>query len=154
MRYRWIAFALLCCSAFAVAHDRGGPPFEKLDSDGDGMITRAEAEANAPRLVNHFDAIDADKDGFLSRDELQAHAKERGEHRLHRADEAFGKADANGDGQLSQEEVDKGMPMVGRRFSSIDANGDGAVTREEFRAHMHEHRKHHDGEKREPREQL
>lgn len=154
MQYRWIALTLLCCSPLAVAHEGGHQPFEKVDSDGDGMITRTEAEANAPGLATRFDAIDADKDGSLSRDELRAHAKQRDQHRRHRAEEAFGKADANGDGQLSQEEANQGMPFVGRQFSSIDVNDDGAVSREEFRAHVYEHHKHRDGAKREPREQL
>jgi Ca2+-binding EF-hand superfamily protein len=44
---------------------------KKLDTDGDGRISRAEAQA-APRLAAHFDEIDADKDGFLTRDELKA----------------------------------------------------------------------------------
>jgi Ca2+-binding EF-hand superfamily protein len=46
--------------------------WKKLDTDGDGRISRAEAQANAPRLFEHFDEIDANKDGFLSADELRA----------------------------------------------------------------------------------
>ena len=51
-------------------HDR-----KKLDTDGDGRISRAEAAA-APRLAEHFDAIDTNGDGYLSQDEMKAaHAK-------------------------------------------------------------------------------
>lgn len=46
--------------------------FGMLDSDGDGRISRTEADAKAPRLSKHFDQIDANKDGFLSKDELAA----------------------------------------------------------------------------------
>ena len=44
----------------------------RLDADGDGKISRAEAQANAPRLAEHFDAVDANKDGFITPDELKA----------------------------------------------------------------------------------
>ena len=53
---------------------RGGM-FKKLDTDGDGRISRAEAQA-APRLAANFDAIDANHDGFITPDEMKAaHAK-------------------------------------------------------------------------------
>ena len=50
---------------------KGGGWFKKLDTDGDGRISRAEAQAS-PRLAARFDDIDADKDGFLTTDELKA----------------------------------------------------------------------------------
>jgi Ca2+-binding EF-hand superfamily protein len=54
---------------------RGDAMFKKLDTDGDGRISRAEAQA-APRLAENFDAIDANKDGFITMEEMAAaHAK-------------------------------------------------------------------------------
>ena len=50
---------------------RGAGFFKKLDTDGDGRISRSEAQA-APRLAARFDDIDANKDGFLTPDELKA----------------------------------------------------------------------------------
>ena len=47
-----------------------------IDTNGDGKISRAEADAKAPRLANQFDKLDTNKDGFLSREELAAHAKQ------------------------------------------------------------------------------
>jgi hypothetical protein len=56
---------------------RGGM-LKKLDTDGDGRISRAEAQA-APRLAEHFDEIDANKDGFITMEEMKAaHAKREG----------------------------------------------------------------------------
>ena len=46
--------------------------FKRIDTDGDGRISLAEAQANAPRLAEHFAQIDANGDGFLTPDELQA----------------------------------------------------------------------------------
>lgn len=60
--------------AFRKAH-RGGHGGKKLDTDGDGRISKAEAAA-APRLAEHFDAIDTNGDGFISPEEMKAaHAK-------------------------------------------------------------------------------
>jgi hypothetical protein len=43
----------------------------KLDTNQDGMISRAEAAGN-PKLVKAFNRIDVNKDDQLSRDELMA----------------------------------------------------------------------------------
>ena len=48
-----------------------GDFLKKLDTDGDGRISKAEAQA-APRLAEHFDEIDANKDGFITTDEMKA----------------------------------------------------------------------------------
>jgi hypothetical protein len=57
------------------------------------------------------------------RAEMQAQSRER-----------FKKADTNGDGRLSREEAERGMPEVARNFERIDANKDGVVTLEELEA--------------------
>ena len=49
-----------------------GKRFQKIDTNKDGMISRAEAAGN-PRLAKKFDAMDANKDGQLSKDELKAY---------------------------------------------------------------------------------
>ena len=46
--------------------------FKRLDTDGDGRISLAEAQASAPRLAEHFSQIDANADGFITPEELQA----------------------------------------------------------------------------------
>jgi len=46
--------------------------FKKIDADADGKISRAEAQANAPKLAARFDQIDANQDGYITPDELRA----------------------------------------------------------------------------------
>jgi len=45
--------------------------FGRLDTNGDGLISREEAQ-KGPRMRRRFDIIDTDKDGFVSRAELKA----------------------------------------------------------------------------------
>jgi len=58
---------------------KGAEHFKQLDKDGDGRISKAEAQANAPRMAAHFDQIDANGDGFVTPEEMRAahqrHAK-------------------------------------------------------------------------------
>lgn len=51
--------------------------FKLADTDGNGMISRAEAEKAMPRLSRRFDRIDADHDGYITRDEIAAALKAR-----------------------------------------------------------------------------
>lgn len=57
------------------------------------------------------------------RAEMQAQSEQR-----------FRRADANGDGRLTREEAQKGMPGLARHFDQVDANKDGVVTMEELHA--------------------
>ncbi len=54
---------------------RAADHFKKSDADGNGSLSRAEAEKDMPRLARHFDMIDANKDGQLSPEELSAARK-------------------------------------------------------------------------------
>lgn len=42
------------------------------NTNGDGLIDRAEAEAKLPRVAKRFDTLDSNRDGTLSPDELRA----------------------------------------------------------------------------------
>jgi Ca2+-binding EF-hand superfamily protein len=57
--------------------------FQRIDTDGDGRISLAEAQANAPRLAGHFAQVDTNQDGFITPEEL--HAAFQAHHKGHRA---------------------------------------------------------------------
>lgn len=45
---------------------------QRADQNGDGSISRSEAERDLPGMARHFDQIDGNHDGILSREELSA----------------------------------------------------------------------------------
>ena len=50
-----------------------GERFKAADKDGDGAISKAEAEAAGMKRVSaNFDKLDTNKDGKLTRDEMKA----------------------------------------------------------------------------------
>lgn len=51
--------------------------FKHADTDGNGALSRAEAEKGMPVLSRHFDRIDANKDGQITREETEAARKAR-----------------------------------------------------------------------------
>ncbi|RAA14740.1 EF-hand domain-containing protein [Ralstonia pseudosolanacearum] len=125
-------------SAAAPMHHHGSG-FKKLDTNGDGMVSRDEAKGHR-WLEDHFDEIDTNHDGQISKDELAAwHKTHAGEMRgkmQARLDAKFKAADKNGDGALTREEMQAGLPKLARHFDEIDANHDGKVTEDEIRAFM------------------
>ena len=62
----WLAATASIATA---ASPEYGQRFGKLDTNGDGRLSREEAAAY-PEIAQRFDQMDANKDGFLSRDEL------------------------------------------------------------------------------------
>jgi Ca2+-binding EF-hand superfamily protein len=110
--------------------------FKKLDTNGDGVISKSEFNAfNARR----FKELDTNKDGKLTLEELQGGHKQgmgHGEGMMHgdgttHLDQRFNAADVNHDGGLDREEA-KQMPMLSMYFDQVDANKDGKVTRQEY----------------------
>jgi len=104
----------------------------KLDADGDGRISRAEAAAHAA-FAERFAQADRNRDGYLVRSELEAlraqHRAERQAGHKARIEASFAKADANRDGKLSRAEIETGMPRMARAFNYLDENRDGYLTR-------------------------
>ena len=72
---------------------------QRADTDRDGRISRAEAQAAQAQHAGRFDELDVNKDGYLDRADRQARmAQRRGE--------CFTKADTDRNGQLSRAEFE------------------------------------------------
>jgi Ca2+-binding EF-hand superfamily protein len=109
------------------------------DANGDGLISKAEAQAALPMIARHFDEIDANKDGFVTGDELRAFHQQ---HRAQRRAEHFKQIDADGDGRVSKAEAQAKAPRLFAHFDQVDANGDGFLTPEELKAAHGRHQAH------------
>lgn len=99
--------------------------FERLDADGDGRVTRAEADAMRGAMLRR---ADRDGDGLITEAEMRAAAAERASER---AAKRFVVLDGNGDGRVDADEI---ASRAEARFLRADADGDGVVTRAEFDA--------------------
>ncbi|MFT4178716.1 MAG: EF-hand domain-containing protein [Thermomonas sp.] len=101
-----LSIAVLALLASAATTAQTAPAKAKIDANGDGVITKAEAAA-FPKLAQRFDQLDVNKDGKLSADERRAMHPRNGRDgaRMHEARATlFADADANKDGRLSRDE--------------------------------------------------
>lgn len=110
----------------------------RADTDGDGRVSRAEADADATgRTGEWFEKLDKDKDGYVTQEELrQARELRRGQAEA-KFEEAFKTADANSDGQLSLDEVQAKMPKLAERFDKVDKDKNGLLSKEEMQRGHH-----------------
>lgn len=51
--------------------------FQAADRNGDGRLSRAEAEAGMPRVFQYFDAIDSTGNGYLTEADILAAVRAR-----------------------------------------------------------------------------
>ncbi len=100
------------------------------DTNADGLISLAEAQASLPGLAANFATIDTNKDGNISLAELQAARFARGGGQR---GQGWKKWDANGDGALTRDEV-ANAPRLSQQFDAIDADHNGSLTAEELQA--------------------
>lgn len=114
----------------ALAQDgppRRGAALEELDTNQDGEISRAEADARRQAM---FAEIDTNGDGALSIEEMTAHREaRRAERQERRRARGFGRLDQNGDGQISADEFSG--PALSR-FERADLDENGVVTETEL----------------------
>ena len=97
-----------------------------MDTDNDGVITRAEWQGDDQSFREH----DLNHDGVLSGDEVYPRAVSDRQDRSRREEMAarFERADQNGDGQITRRE----WTGTTAAFKRMDADGDGIVTRQEY----------------------
>ncbi len=136
-------------TAHAQQQMRNGP-----DSDGDGMVTRAEAQAKAEQMfdrmdANHdgrldsadrtahlaakFDGMDSDHNGQLSRDEFVA-AHQPGASRGEGMEGGHREGGHRGGDHMGGDHMGGEMPTMMMRMA--DANKDGAISRAEMNTAM------------------
>lgn len=124
-------------------HGHGGMMWMKsVDTDGDGAISKAEADAL-------FNKIDTNHDGKLDKSEMAAYRKAAWEQRRTEMkaefEAKFKAADKNNDGALTKDEFKAAFPRMANRFDKLDANHDGKVTMAEIQSDMQKmHNERHD----------
>lgn len=85
--------------------EKSGAQFDKLDANGDGIITQAEVEA-----------------AFADKSERWAKASKR----------HFAKMDVNNEGQVSR---DAALAQATARFDAMDTDGNSELSQDEMKAH-------------------
>ncbi|HWA97034.1 MAG TPA: EF-hand domain-containing protein [Pirellulales bacterium] len=114
--------------------------FKQADANNDGKLTKDEAP---DRMRENFDRIDQNGDGFIDADEMKqviqmlarsgggAPGQGGGPGGGDMAKQLLQRADANGDGKLSKDEVPERMR---ENFDRMDRNGDGFLEPQELQA--------------------
>ncbi|MEB8388521.1 EF-hand domain-containing protein [Rhodobacteraceae bacterium KMM 6894] len=99
-----------------------GQIMEKVDADGDGAVTQAEIDTFRASLV---EGADVSGDGDISLDEFDSIYLDLTRNRMV---DAFQKLDEDGDGVVTQAEMDKRFGNVVER---MDRNNDGKLDRDD-----------------------
>jgi Ca2+-binding EF-hand superfamily protein len=118
----------LCALPNAFAGKDADHHFKKMDTNGDGKVTRAEHAAGAKQM---FTECDVNKDGVVTAAEMDAAMALKGEKpdkREKTSAEKIRMIDQNGDGQLTVAEHNAGTEQM---FAKMDKDGDGALSKEE-----------------------
>jgi hypothetical protein len=139
-----LSSCLAAVALFAGTAMAGDPPTSdaprdemRADTDHDGRVSRAEYDAaGSQRRSDWFDKLDLNKDGYISQDEMRQARETRHANMRGHMDEKFKEADANGDGQLSLDEVQAKIPRLASHFSDLDKDKNGLLSKEEL-AHGH-----------------
>lgn len=132
MTHKLTLAAILAAAAVGGVAYAGGPrgDFSRFDEDGDGKVAVDEIDAHHKEFIAK---ADADGDGFITKDEMDAmHKTRRAEMKARRF------PDANGDSKVDRREFEDAARS---RFDELDANGDGLLTEDEMEKHHRGHRR-------------
>jgi hypothetical protein len=121
----------LCASPMALANMDSHEKFQKMDTNGDGRVSRDE---HASFAKSKFAKMDANGDNSVTTAEMesawQKHAGKRTDGKQLSAADKLNKLDKNGDGRLSAEEHTSGTADM---FQQMDANSDGSLSESELK---------------------
>jgi Ca2+-binding EF-hand superfamily protein len=101
---------------------------QRIDTNGDGVISKDEMAAARVRL---FRKLDRNGDGVIDRNEIESARqaiKDRAETAQARLANRWRRMDANGDGKVSEQEFASSMPL----FDLADRDGDGKLSADEI----------------------
>lgn len=104
--------------------------FTKLDQDGDGLVSRQEAQGYA-MLSDNWSQYDQDGDGALSSREFGDFRAEHGDVARTGEPTATGAAEAEGMPETRHQKETVGGDLV----AQLDSNGDGTISEQEAQAH-------------------
>jgi Ca2+-binding EF-hand superfamily protein len=103
--------------------------------DYEGRSYTSVPAADTPMAL--FDRLDTNRDGFLSRAELEPLGIASASPRIESASAAFDRLDANRDGFLSPGEAGNHLaPVPGYSFAGFDTDRDGFLSRSEAMPHL------------------
>ncbi len=122
-------------TAVSAAPRGPGGGFDRMDANGDGVVTAAEMDAQQAELIA---AADANGDGGVSKEEMRSYRKTKREEWR-----AQNNPDANGDGVVDRIEF---QAAADKRFDRMDKDGDGVLSEDERRQRRGFHRRGHRGE--------
>lgn len=125
--------ALTCLAGAASAQQDAQPgaearphPILRLDANNDGQVTLEEA------LASPLAGADADGDGMVTREEFVAHAVARA---TRQANAMFDRMDAEDAGQIALDNLpqrEKHADRIRRMFERADTDGDGILSADEI----------------------
>jgi Ca2+-binding EF-hand superfamily protein len=112
---------------------------EGIDTDKDGRVSLAEAEAAAvDRARKRFERMDADKDGFISMAEM-SERRSRADASPRRGNRMLRRLDRDNDQRISVAEAENARRV---RFTRLDADNDGVLTVAELTERLKNRRRH------------
>lgn len=110
-RIATIAAAAVCLAFPVSAQTIGDTELARIDTNGDGVVTREEFDAFAARA---FQLLDKNRDRQLSAAEMAGNLPA----------DAIAKLDADGDGVVTRQEFGRQMTAD---FNAADKDGDGVI---------------------------